>query len=119
MKILLTLLEDYIAPRFDLTTKVIITEAQQGVPPTSRTILLPGPSSDELCSLILKENITLVVCGGIEERHYQYLCWKKIEIIDRVIGSADCVLHSLINGDLQPGKVVREIQPSTPSKEKS
>lgn len=109
MKILLTLRDNDIAPRFDLTTEVLIVEsdgkAGAGRP---RNILLPGPSGDELCSLIIKEGVTLVVCGGIEEAHFEYLAWKKIAVIDKVIGPTTEVLRLAMSGRLKPGMIVRE-----------
>jgi predicted Fe-Mo cluster-binding NifX family protein len=69
--------------------------------------LLPGPSGDELCSLIIKEDVSLVVCGGIEEAFFQYLVWKKITVIDRVIGPAEEVLRLALAGKLRTGTVLR------------
>lgn len=117
MQILVTLFEDYIAPRFDLTTKILIAQEERGKPVSRpRTILLPGPSSDELCSLILKEKIDVVICGGIEDIHYQYLTWKKIQVIDRVIGNGELVLQAAIDGNLHPGSVVKAAD--TPSRKR-
>lgn len=109
MKILLTLRDTDIAPRFDLTTEVLIVEADGNKPfiGKPRNILLPGPSADELCSLIIKESISLVVCGGIEESHYQYLAWKKIPVIDKVIGPAAEVLRLAASGGLKAGMILR------------
>lgn len=113
MQILVTLFEDYIAPRFDLTTKILIGQAERGKPLAKpRTILLPGPSSDELCSLILKEKIDVVVCGGIEDIHYQYLTWKKIQVFDRIIGNGELVMRAALEGTLRPGIVVKADIPS-------
>lgn len=108
MKILVTLRDNDVAPRFDLTTEVLIVECDNntavGKP---RNIILPGPSADELCSLIIKEAISLVICGGIEEAHFQYLAWKKISVIDRVIGPAAESLRLAASGGLTAGAIVR------------
>lgn len=78
MKILITILGNNVAPRFDMVSELlIVTYNDQGLVGKPRTILMSGPSSEELCSLILKEDIDTVICGGIEERHYKYLAWKK------------------------------------------
>lgn len=107
MKILVTLQNNDIAPRFDLTTEVLIARITRGkVSGEPRTILLPGPSSDELCSLAIKEEVSLVICGGIEDAHFQYLIWKKIEVIDRIIGPADEALALAIAKNLQPGAII-------------
>lgn len=107
MKILLTLLEEQIAPRFDCSTKVLIADTEKGLTAdTCKTFVLPGPSADELCTLILKENIDVVVCGGIEDTHYQYLRWKKITVLDRVIASAPDALREAASGKLVSGAVL-------------
>jgi len=110
MKILLVLQGAWIAPRFDLATEVLIiqTDDQGGSAGEPREILLPGPSAEELCGLILKEGISHVICGGIEEGHYQYLTWKRLKIIDHIIGTGKEVMrHFLARGELAPGTVMR------------
>jgi len=115
MKILATIRDRHIAPRFDLTTEIFIAEAEGGkILGEPRNILLPGPSSDELCSLIIKEGVNLVVCGGIEEAHFQYLGWKKITVIDRVIGQTSRVLQLAAAGKLHSGAIIHS-PPERPS----
>lgn len=109
MKLLVPLLGEQVAPRFDLAVEVLIvcgdeTGQLSGEP---RIVLLPGPSADELCGLILKEGVELVVCGGIEESHFQYLAWKKVRVIDRVIGSWPGVVGPAMAGELEVGAIVR------------
>ncbi len=107
MKILITLQNNNVAPRFDLTTEVMIARITRGkISGTPRTILLSGPSSDELCSLAIKEEVSLVICGGIEDAHFQYLAWKKIDVIDRIIGPAEEALTLAISKKLQPGAII-------------
>lgn len=110
MKVLVPLLGENIAPRFDLAVEVLIAEgdasgAMAGKP---RIVLLPGPSAHELCALILKEGVGLVVCGGIEESHFQYLSWKKIKVIDRVIGPWRPAVERALAGRMKCGEILRE-----------
>lgn len=108
MKILVTLQNNDVAPRFDLATEILIAKIVRGrISGEPRTVLLPGPGSDELCSLIIREEASLVICGGIEESHFQYLLWKKIEVIDRVIGPAVQAIALAITKQLRPGAIVR------------
>lgn len=110
MKTLLVLQGAWIAPRFDLATEVLVIQTDdQGSPAGEpREILLPGPSAEELCSLILKEGITHVICGGIEEGHYQYLTWKGLKVMDNIIGTGrEVVRHLLAGGEPAPGTVMR------------
>lgn len=111
MKILVTINEKDVAPRFDLTNEVIIAESVDGkIVSKPRSILLSRSSAEELCGLILKENITLVVCGGIEESHYKYLTWKNVEVVDSVIGPYAEAMRmankeTLVAGAILPGAV--------------
>jgi hypothetical protein len=109
VSLLVPLLGEMVAPRFDLAAEVLIARARKGrLAGEPRVVLLAGPSADELCSLVLEEAITDVVCGGIEDAHYQYLAWKKVRVVDRVIGSWEGVLRLFLANELRPGTVVRE-----------
>jgi hypothetical protein len=108
-RLLVPLLGEEVAPRFDLATEVLIARAKNGrLEDEPRVVLLPAASADQLCSLVLDERITDVVCGGIEDAHYQYLGWKKVRVVDRVIGRWDGVLRRFLADELRPGAVVRE-----------
>lgn len=97
-----------IAPRFDLATEVLIARIVGGkISGEPRIILLPGPSSDELCSLAIKGEVSLIICGGIEDTHFKYLLWKKIKVIDRIIGPAKEALALAMAKNLQPGTIIR------------
>ncbi len=107
--VLVALLGESVAPRFDLATEVLIVRSRDGrLAGEPRTVILPGPSAEELCSLVLAERVGCVVCGGIEDVHYQYLTWKDVEVVDRVIGSWQAVLRRLLSRELRPGMVVRD-----------
>ena len=113
MKILITILGDDVAPRFDLTTEVLVANSENGkLYGKTRNLLLPRPSTEELCGLILKENVTVVVCGGIEEEHYNYLQWKKITVIDGIIGPYGHAMKLCLAGDLKAGTIL--FAPSNP-----
>ena len=108
MRILLTLQGEVIAPRFGLATEILIARVERGeLVEQPREILLPGPSGEELCGLVIKEGVTHLVCGGIEEEHYQYLTWKGVVVLDRVIGSGLLALRRLLVGKLGAGAVLR------------
>ncbi|KPJ99524.1 MAG: hypothetical protein AMJ60_04715 [Desulfobacterales bacterium SG8_35] len=107
MKILITIQKDEVAPRFDLTSEILITETQEGkITGEPRIILLPGTSGEDICGLAIKENVALLICGGIEDTHYQYLKWKKIKVVDGVIGPHEQALHSAMTNDLRPGAIL-------------
>jgi len=107
MKILITIHDNNVAARFDLTSEVLIALCEnQQVLGTPRTILMTRPSAEELCSLIIKEGINIVICGGIEESHLQYLSWKKLQVIDSVIGTYSEALQAANAGFLKSGSIL-------------
>jgi predicted Fe-Mo cluster-binding NifX family protein len=106
-KILITAQGDFVAQRFDLAAEVVIAIVENGeLKSVPRAIIMDRPSAEDLCNMIMEENIDLVICGGIEERHYQFLTWKKIRIIDFVIGDYESALKKVIGGELKPGELL-------------
>jgi hypothetical protein len=109
VSLLVALAGEVVAPRLDLASEVLLARAGKGrLLGEPRIVLLPGPSADALCSLALEEGVTDVVCGGIEDAHYQYLAWKKVRVTDRVIGRWEGVLRLFLRDELRPGTVVRD-----------
>jgi predicted Fe-Mo cluster-binding NifX family protein len=107
MKILLTVHDNSIAPRFDQTAEVIIAEHDgHGLTAEPRTIILPYKSVEALSELIVNEGVQCVVCGGIEDGCHNFFTWKKITVIDGVIGAHAEALRQLLNGELRPGTIL-------------
>ncbi|MBW1812874.1 MAG: dinitrogenase iron-molybdenum cofactor biosynthesis protein [Deltaproteobacteria bacterium] len=110
-KILITLYGNDVSPRFDLTTEVLIVNMdKKSGKHEEKIVVLPQSSSEQLCNLIIKEGIQTVICGGVEDEYYQYLKWKKVEILDSVIGSYKHVLNRFIEGSIQPGEIVHALK---------
>lgn len=107
MKILVTIKKSDIATRFDLVMEVLIASSENNRLITPfRTVLLPRPSAEDLCSFIMKENIEVVICGGIEEKHLKYLTWKKIKVIDSVVGPYLEALDLVVQDRLKSGEIL-------------
>jgi len=103
-KVLIPLLGDDVAPRFDLAPEALIAVFR---PDTGlieeRTIILPEASAESLCHLVLTEKVDMVVCCGIEDEYYQYLTWKKLKVIDSVMGPYTRVLDRVMKGNICNG----------------
>ncbi len=107
MKVLITISGDHISSRLDMTQEVLIAKCRQGeITAEPKTILLGKTSAEDLCNFILQENISCVVCGGIEEKHYKYLLWKKTRVIDSVIGPHHEALQLLLQERLNAGAIL-------------
>jgi Dinitrogenase iron-molybdenum cofactor. len=105
----ITLCGDAVAPRFDMTAEGLVVSIEPGVTSSNlireqgRHLVLAHTSSEELCDVITRAGVTIVVCGGIEEDYYHYLRWKRIEVVSDVMGPLDAVLARQAEGKLQPG----------------
>ena len=106
-KLLITIWRDQVAPRFDLTSEVLVaTLDSAGEVLQSKTVVLPTVSAEDLCHLILTEEISTVICGGIEEEYFQYLTWKKVKVVDSVIAPYDWALEFARAGKLEAGAIL-------------
>jgi len=101
-KVLVVVQDRYVAPRFDLALEVVVAQNDAD---SVRTLILAQNSAEKLCHLILENGINDVVCGGIEEEHHQYLTWKKVKVIDNVIGTMEWALDRWRSGLLKPGDI--------------
>jgi len=106
-KILITMLENDVAPRFDLATEVFIaTVGEGGAPVDGRTLVLAHRSAEDLCQLVLDESVDVVICGGIEGEYYDYLVWKQVIVVDSVSGPWERALDLFRAGALKPGDIL-------------
>jgi predicted Fe-Mo cluster-binding NifX family protein len=103
-KVLITIWRNDVAPRFDQTTEVLIVSLnQKGGFDHRKTVVLPTVSAEDLCHMIITEGIKWVICGGIEDEYYQYLTWKKVKVIDSVIGPYEEALELILAERLESG----------------
>lgn len=114
-KILIPLQDNDVAPRFDLATEVLIVEIIGNTDVgEQRMVVLPRASADQLCQLIIGEGVRTVICGGIEDDYYQYLVWKRIEVIDSIVGSSRAALECYVDRTLKSGTILKAPERSVP-----
>lgn len=112
-KVLLTILENDVAPRFDHTSEVLVAVLDdKGNVVSQKTVVLPQASAEELCHLILSEEVTDLICGGVEEEYYQYLNWKKVRVFDSVMGPYEAALEMFRQGRLDPETILGRPSPN-------
>jgi len=106
-KVLIPLSEEEVAPRFDLAAEVLLAELEEdGRILQEKVLILPEPSAERLCHMVMTERAQTVICGGIEEEVFDYLTWKGIAVIDNVIGLGTLALLRHAAGRLKPGEIV-------------
>lgn len=109
-KLLIPIQGDYVAPRFDLATEILILRFEKGrMDGDLRTIIMERPSDEALCQMVVEENITDLVCGGIDEVHYNFLVWKKVNTMDAVIGGWRQAVDKVVNGELKQGEILPDM----------
>jgi len=107
MKVLVATSGDDVAARFDLTQEVAMVHLESGVLlGEPRMLLLPRCSGEDLCALAIKEQVSVAICGGIEDVHHEYLGWKSIRVIDSVIGPWAEALRLFSEDGLLPGTIL-------------
>lgn len=105
-RVLIPLYKDEVAPRFDLAAEALLAEvAPDGSVAAGDTLLLT-PSAEGLCDLVLRKDVDAVICGGIEEKYYHYLRWKRVEVLDNVAAKAQFALKRYAAGTLKAGDIL-------------
>ncbi len=107
MKIIITISGDSVSARLDMTRELLIANITNGkLVEEPKTILLGRPSAEDICSFIIREDVSCIICGGIEEKHIKYLCWKKSKVIDSIIGPYQEALTLLLAEQLKAGTIL-------------
>ena len=106
-KLMVIIQGDFVAPRFDLATEVLIVRFENSkVVGEPKMIIRERPSDEELCQMAVEEQITNIICGGIEEVHFNFLVWKKVVVLDAVIGNWRTAVKKGVAGTLQQGEIL-------------
>lgn len=106
-RVLIPLYRDEVAPRFDLASEALIADVEPDGPDiSSEEYLLPHASAEGLCDLVLRKDVDVVICGGIDEEYYHYLRWKRVEVLDNVAARAKDALERFARGQLKAGEVL-------------
>ncbi|MBA3011668.1 MAG: hypothetical protein KKF12_11815 [Proteobacteria bacterium] len=106
-KIIIPVHQKDIAPRFDLATEALIILISNGsMVEEKKTIVLPRSSADELCHLLLSENVNTLICGAIEDEYYQFLKWKQIHIFDSIVGDWSMAFNRWKEKNLTSGDIL-------------
>jgi predicted Fe-Mo cluster-binding NifX family protein len=106
-RVLIPIHREEIHPRFDRAGEILIAAfSGDGQPLERKILLLAQPSADEICDHVLRERITHVICGAIEEEYYHYLRWKRIDVLDFVAGPWEEALARFMRGEAKSGDVL-------------
>ncbi len=106
-RVMIPVYKDEVAPRFDLSTEVMIALISgENTVEEQKTIILPRSSPEDLCHRILSENVSILICGAIEDEYYQFLKWKKMSIFDNISGKWEIVFRRFLDQSLKSGDML-------------
>lgn len=107
-KILIPLIDNDMAPRFDLAIEALIVSLTRETSVMGRiqekVVVLESASPEAMCRLALDENVQTVICAGIEKEFYDFLDWKGIRVLDDICGPVDIILEAYLMGKLSPAQ---------------
>ena len=107
-KILIPLIDNELAPRFDIALEVLIVSVTRETSAmgkiNERIVILDTPSGEAMYRMVMSENIKTIICAGMENEIFEFLQRKRITIIDNVCGPVDAVLEAYLMGTLSSGQ---------------
>jgi len=105
--LLVPLLRENVAPRFDLAVELLLVGLDEDRRETGRqNVMLAHSSADDLCDFILRQGVSAVIVGGIAEEYYHYLRWKRVEVLDGIMGPANRAVALFAQGRLAAGDIL-------------
>lgn len=107
-KILIPIMDNELAPRFDLAPSVLIVSVSRETSAmgkiSERVLALESPSAEAMYRLVMAETVQTIICAGMEREVYEFLKRKGIKVIDDVCGPVDSVLEAFLIHKLLPGQ---------------
>lgn len=106
-KVMIPLLNNDVAPRFDTATDVLIVNIAREThvmgKVVEKVVVLDQASPEAMCRLALSEDVTTIICAGIEGEYHDFLEWKGAKVIDDICGPVDIILEAYLAGTLTEG----------------
>ena len=100
MKVAIPHYKNEIAPCFDVAANFIIYEVEQGVVITHRMLKVNVSRAVDIVRAVRDEGISLLICGGINNRYKYMLESAGIKVITRISGRTDGALKAFLTGEL-------------------
>jgi len=89
-----------VSPVFDTCTTVLIIKFEQDLEIERGETYLDELSLSDRVNILLKLNVTVLICGGISAVFYNMLKNAGIRLISGIAGKADQVFNAFISGHL-------------------
>jgi predicted Fe-Mo cluster-binding NifX family protein len=101
-------LKDRVAPRYDRCPEIVLaTINDAGVVETKKVISTGALKPHEVATLLSRNQVTTLICGGVKEQGQKDLKRYNIRLVDNVIGNVEEVLSLYVEGKLRSGNTGR------------
>jgi len=101
MNIAIPVYENRVMPRFGCTRQLVIACIQRNEIVEQKQLTLTNESFGELPAILVSEQVTLMICGGIHPRFQHLLHQQQIEVAWGVRGEWRQAVQAYLAGTLQ------------------
>jgi predicted Fe-Mo cluster-binding NifX family protein len=101
MNIAIPIYGSRVMPRFGCTREMIIVSVEDGRIVSTRQVRLTPEIWLALPAVLAAEQVSVLICGGIDPRFQQAILGQKIQLVWGVIGEWQDVLQAYLDGTLQ------------------
>ena len=105
-KLAIPLFGTRVSPRFDCTLQFLLLQIDNGTVLEKRRIEAGGPGREGRIQQLLSQDVTAVVCGGIDVDSLEQLQAAGVRVTSWITGEAEDALQSFLNGTLKPGLMI-------------
>lgn len=102
MNIAIPVYEGRVMPRFGCTRQLVIARIEDGQIAEQKQISLTNELFRELPTILIREQVTLMICGGIHPRFQHLLHQQQIEVLWGIRGEWSQVVQAYLEGTLLP-----------------
>jgi predicted Fe-Mo cluster-binding NifX family protein len=90
-----------VMPRFGCTREMMVVTVEDGRIVSKKPMTMTPEMFFALPAVLAAEQVSVLICGGIDPRFQQAILGQKIQLVWGVIGEWQDVLQAYLNGTLQ------------------
>lgn len=101
MNIAIPIYGNRVMPRFGYTRKMMVATVEDGRIVSSKQVTVTPEMFFALPAVLAAEQVSVLICGGIDPRFQQAILGRNIQLVWGIIGEWQDVLQAYLNGTLQ------------------
>jgi predicted Fe-Mo cluster-binding NifX family protein len=100
MKVAIAVFRNVISPRLDTSDSLLIYDIDKDVVNKKEKCSLTFDQPDQLTSILLKKEITAVICGACPQYFSRILLFHGVDVLTGLTGEPENIIKMLISGQL-------------------